>query len=120
MINRSLLYNGTFSPVGMKALIKYKNWGFAFVSCPSTHKYGFACKSANRCLTDSGCLWINIDTVPRVGRHPENMFGKLAVVNVNWALGGLLCGAAVAFVRPYAHDTRDDSYVLITLIHVCG
>ena len=118
MINGSPLYNGSFSPVGVKALIKYKNRGFTFISCPATHEFGFVCKSANRCLMDGGCLWVDIDTLPRVGRRPENMFGKVAVVDVNWALGGLLCGAPAAFVRPYARDTRDDSYVLFILVHV--
>jgi len=114
MMNGTPLYNGSFSPVGVKALIKYKKRGFAFISCPATHEFGFACKSANRCLTDGGCLWVDVDSVPRAGRRPENMFGRLAVVDINWALGGLLCGAPAAFVRPYVRDTRDDLCVRIS------
>ena len=119
MMNGAPLYNGSFSPVGVKALIKYKECGFAFISCPATHKFQFACKSANRCLTDGGCLWVDMDFVPRAGRHPENMFGRFAVIDVNWALGGLLCGAPAAFVCPYVRDTCDDSCVHISFICVC-
>jgi len=118
MMNGSPLYNGSFSPLGVKALIKYKKRGFVFISCPATHEFPFACKSANRCLTDGGCLWVDIDMVPRAGKRPENMFGRLAVIDVNWALGGLLCGAPAAFVRPYVRETGDDSYVLFTFVRI--
>jgi len=113
MISASTLYNGSFSPVGMKALLKYKQRGLAFVSCPATHEFQFACKSANRSLTDDGCLWVDIDYVPRAGRRPENIFERFGIVDVNWALGGLLCGAPAAFVQPYIRETCDDSCVRI-------
>jgi len=118
MISASTLYNGSFSPVGMKALLKYKQRGLAFVSCPTTHEFWFACKSANRSLTDDGCLWVDIDCVPRAGRRPENNFERFGIVDVNWALGGLLCGAPAAFVQPYIRETCDDSCARIALAHL--
>lgn len=58
---------------------------------------------------DAGGLWVDIDTLPNARRHPENIFDKLGVINVNWALGGLLCGVPAAFVQPYTEVTCDQS-----------
>ena len=113
MINSTQLYNGTLSHVSMTALKKYKARGFNFVSCPTAHKFAFACKSKNHSLTDGGCLWVDVKCVPRAERGPEQIFEKLGVVNINWALGGLLCGVPATFVQPYTRVTGDDSSVRI-------
>ena len=114
MINGAQLYNGSLCAVGMAALKKYKERGFKFISCPAAHRYACACKSNNRSLTDGGCLWVGVNCVPRADRRPHQIFEKLGIVNVNWALGGLLCGVPAAFVQPYTRVTGDESSVLIS------
>lgn len=109
MINGTQLYNGSLCAVGMAALKKYKERSFKFITCPAAHRYAFACKSDNRSLTDGGCLWVDVNCVPRAGRRPHQIFEKLGIFNVNWALGGLLCGVPAAFVQPYTRvrSSRD-------------
>ena len=59
-------------------------------------------------------MWVDVNCVPRAGRHPHQIFEKLGIVNVNWALGGLLCGVPATFVQPYTRVTGDESSVLIS------
>ena len=117
MINGTQLYNGSLCAVGMAALKKYKERGFKFISCPAAHRYAFACKSDNRSLTDGGCLWVDVNCVPRAGRRPHQIFEKLGIFNVNWALGGLLCGVPAAFVQPYTRVTGESRQSLSRTHH---
>ena len=117
MINGTQLYNGSLCAVGMAALKKYKERSFKFITCPAAHRYAFACKSDNRSLTDGGCLWVDVNCVPRAGRRPHQIFEKLGIFNVNWALGGLLCGVPAAFVQPYTRVTGESRQSLSRTHH---
>lgn len=113
-VNPGPLYFGQFHSHNFSALWKYAHRGFQYTSCDSGHGSKYLCKSIVCNLTDAGCLWVDLNHLPWVSVTLFNMFQHYGFMDVQWLLGGMVCGSKYAFVDAHMHVFEDQSCVNLT------
>ena len=58
----------------------------------TSHTSPFECRSIGRSITDTGCLWIDLNTGLRINHLPPSIFHQYGIVDVEWRLSGHVCG----------------------------
>ena len=97
-VNPGPLYLGHFCCRTLDALLKYVQHGFCYTSCESGHLSKYTCKSVARSLTDGGSMWIDLINFPHVSMTPLDLFQCYGILDIDWLLGGMVCGSESAFV----------------------
>jgi len=108
LLNPYSFYGNTYARNKISHLEKYCERGFQFIPCRKSHATRFECRSNARAVTDAGCLWINLLTGLRVDLHPAVMFCQYGVLDVEWRLGGHICGSD-CFLQPRIRIIEDKS-----------
>lgn len=112
-INPARLYFGRFRHATISALWKYAERGFRYTSCESGHQSKYTCKSIVRNLTDAGCMWIDLKGLPHVSTTSLTLFKRYGFMDVEWVLGGMVCGSQSAFLDAHMHVVQDQSCVTL-------
>lgn len=81
-VNAGPLYFNRFRSRTIAALWKYTQRCFRYISCDSTHLSKYTCKSITRSLTDSGCMWIDLNNLPRASATPLELFQRYGFLNM--------------------------------------
>ena len=110
-VNPGPLYFDRFWCCTLNALLKYAERGFRFMSCETSHFNKYTCKSVVWSLTDGGCLWIDLNTFPRISTTPLDLFQHYGFLDVHWVLGGMVCGSQSMFMDARIHVVQDQSCV---------
>ena len=113
LLNPHSLYKHPYSRIKLSHLQKYLDRGFKFIPCRESHTSNFTCRSLGRTITDAGCLWINLHSGRRVPQHPANIFHQYGTLDVEWRLGGHICGSD-CFLPPRIHVIEDKSQVFLS------
>ena len=113
-INPGPLYFDRFRRRTISALWKYAGRGFRFINCKTAPLSKYSCKSIGRSLTDAGCMWINVNNLPYASATPINLFRQYGFLDVQWTLGGMVCGSQVAFQDARIHVVNDQSCVQVS------
>lgn len=108
LLNPYSIYKHTYDRSKISHLEKYRARGFKFIPCQDSHTSRFQCRTTGRTITDEGCLWININTGLRVVQRPADNFYQFGILDVEWRLGGHVCGSD-CFLRPRVHIIKDKS-----------
>ena len=112
LLNPHSLYNNRYSRTKLSHLQKYLDRGFKFIPCQESHTSSSTCRSLGRTLTDPSCLWINLHSGLRVPQLPANIFHQYGTLDVEWRLGGHICGSD-CFLLPRVHVIEDKSQVFL-------
>ena len=116
-INGGPLYFNRFRPRTIAALWKYVQRGFRYISCEPAHFSKYTCKSITRSLTDAGSLWIDLNSLPHTSSTPVELFQRYGFLDVEWTLGGMVCGSQAGFMDACVQVIQDQSCV--NLMFVC-
>ena len=108
LLNPYSIYKHTYDRIKIAHLEKYRARGFKFIPCRDSHASRFECRTTGRAITDDGCLWINLNTGLRVVQRPPDNFYQFGILDVEWRLGGHVCGSD-CFLRPRVHVVEDKS-----------
>jgi len=108
LLNPFPIYKHTYQRVNLAPLEKYHAWGFKFLCCEDSHASRFQCRSIRRSITDGGCLWIDFHSGRHIPSHPTDVFCQFGVLDVEWRLGGHICGSK-CFVDTHINVIEDKS-----------
>ena len=112
LLNPYSIYRHTYTRNKLAHLEKYRLRGFNFIPCQDSHTSRLECRSIARSITDTGCLWVDINTGLRTVQTPANIFHQYGIVDLEWRLGGHICESD-CFLRPRLRVIEDKSYVLL-------
>lgn len=57
-------------------------------------------------------MWIDLDNLPRASATPLELFQRYGFLNMEWTLGGMVCGSQSGFMDSRVQVVADQSILL--------
>ena len=109
IVNPYALYQWPLSQSILGSWEKYEERGIEFTRCPCTAGSQKLCHCQPCSLVDGVCMWVNVLAVPHAHHDSAAIFKQLGVFDVEWWLGGRVCGCLDALMGHYCRVVVDES-----------
>ena len=98
IVNPYALYQHPLGRTSLGSWEKYEERGIEYTCCPCNlgRKRLCCCKACS--LLDGACMWVNVLALPCAPYDPAAIFEQLGVFDVEWRLGGCVCGCLDALM----------------------